>query len=255
MEESGEQAGSAACRVFTFKDAKSPEESLSVCIPEVLDPQYGMYVWPSAVVLAQYLWFHRDQLRGRAVLELGAGVGLPGVLAARCGARVSLSDGSDRPRCLENGRRSCAANGLRDVGVLGLSWGDVTPELLLLPPQDVVLGSDVFYDPEDFEDVLVTFVCLLRKNPEAQFWTTYQVRSSDWSLEALLHRWRLCCVSVPLADFGADGCELAGSALPGSHTIHMMIISRRSEVDPPAQGSPSAPRHAACRSAAQGKTD
>ncbi|XP_017161645.1 histone-arginine methyltransferase METTL23 isoform X2 [Poecilia reticulata] len=221
----------------------------------VLDPQYGMYVWPCAVVLAQYLWFHRDQLRGRAVLELGAGVGLPGVLAARCGARVSLSDGSDRPRCLENGRRSCAANGLRDVGVLGLSWGDVTPELLLLPPQDVVLGSDVFYDPQDFEDVLVTFVCLLRKNPEAQFWTTYQVRSSDWSLEALLHRWRLRCVSVPLADFGADGCELAGSALPGSHTVHMMIISRRSEVDPPAQGSPSAPRHAACCSAAQGKTD
>lgn len=29
-----------------------------------------MYVWPSAVVLAQYLWTQRDQLRDRMVLEV-----------------------------------------------------------------------------------------------------------------------------------------------------------------------------------------
>ncbi|KAM4716471.1 histone-arginine methyltransferase METTL23 [Anableps anableps] len=231
MEASGAEMRSGTCRVFTFKDAKSPQESLSVCIPEVLDPQYGMYVWPCAVVLAQYLWFHRDQLRGRAVLELGAGVSLPGVVAARCGAQVTLSDGSDKPLCLENCRRSCEANGLQGVTVLGLSWGDVSPDLLLLPKQDVVLGSDVFYDPEDFEDVLVTFVCLLRKNPKAQFWTTYQVRSADWSIEALLHRWRLNCVTVPLADFDADRSELAGSTLPGSHSVQMMILTRRPEAE------------------------
>ncbi|MED6278532.1 Methyltransferase-like protein 23 [Characodon lateralis] len=231
MEQRGAETGSTACRVFTFKDAKAPQESLRVCIPEVLDPQYGMYVWPCAVVLAQYLWFYRDQLRGRAVLELGAGVSLPGVVAARCGAEVILSDGSDKPMCLENCRRSCEANGLQDVTVLGLSWGDVSPGLLLLPKQDIVLGSDVFYDPEDFEDVLVTFVCLLRKNPKAQFWTTYQVRSSDWSIEALLHRWKLDCVTVPLADFDADQPELAGSTLPGNHSIQMMILTRRTEAE------------------------
>ncbi|XP_021168608.2 methyltransferase-like protein 23 isoform X2 [Fundulus heteroclitus] len=176
MERRETETEGADCRVFTFKDPRSPQESLSVCIPEVLDPQYGMYVWPSAVVLAQYVWFHREQLRGRAVLELGAGVSLPGVVAARCGADVILSDDANKPACLENCRRSCAANGLQDVSVRGLSWGEVSPDLLLLPRRDVVLGSDVFYDPEDFEDVLVTFVCLLRKNPEAQFWTTYQVR-------------------------------------------------------------------------------
>ncbi|XP_038161549.1 methyltransferase-like protein 23 [Cyprinodon tularosa] len=229
MEQRGAARGGGACRAFTFKDPKSPQESLRVCIPEVLDPQYGMYVWPCAVVLAQYLWFHRDQLRGRAVLELGAGVSLPGVVAARCGAKVILSDGSNKAACLENCGQSCEANGLQDVPVLGLSWGEVTPELLLLPKQDLVLGSDVFYDPEDFEDVLLTFVCLLKKNPEAQFWTTYQVRSSDWSIEPLLHRWKLDCVSVQLADFDADQSDLAGSSLPGSHSIQMMILIRRKE--------------------------
>ncbi|MEQ2273837.1 hypothetical protein XENORESO_009725 [Xenotaenia resolanae] len=35
MEQRGAETGSTACRVFTFKDAKAPQESLSVCIPEV----------------------------------------------------------------------------------------------------------------------------------------------------------------------------------------------------------------------------
>lgn len=85
-----------ANRVFRFEEAgRGPEESLTVSIPEVLlrrlplaaaepgsfslsglvlcqvlDPRYGMYVWPCAVVLAQYLWSRREQLRGRTVLEV-----------------------------------------------------------------------------------------------------------------------------------------------------------------------------------------
>ncbi|XP_061568679.1 histone-arginine methyltransferase METTL23-like [Cololabis saira] len=192
-----------------------------------------MYVWPSAVVLAQYLWKNRRELRGKTVLELGAGVSLPGVVAARCGADVILSDSADKPLCLENCRRSCAANGVRDVLVLGLTWGHVSPALLSLPELDLVLGSDVFYDPDDFEDVVVTLVCLLRKNPRAQFWTTYQVRSADWSVEPLLHRWDLSCREVPLDRFQAHGPELAGSGLPGNHSVQMMIITRKTERDRP----------------------
>lgn len=37
---------------------------------QVLHLQYGMYAWPCAVVLAQYLWFHRSSLPGKAVLEV-----------------------------------------------------------------------------------------------------------------------------------------------------------------------------------------
>lgn len=133
-----------------------------------------MYVWPCAVVLAQYLWTQREQLRGRAVLEvrrpqlaavwtrltscpsqLGAGVALPGVVAARCGSKVILSDLAEAPSCLENCRRSCRANGVQDVVVLGLTWGDLSPDLVLLPKLDIILGSDVFYDPEGQHKLLV----------------------------------------------------------------------------------------------------
>ena len=79
--------------------------------------------------------------------QLGAGVSLPGVVAARCGAEVLLSDSARTPLCLENCRRSCDANSLRDVVVLGLTWGEVSPDLVLLPKLDIILGSDVFYEP------------------------------------------------------------------------------------------------------------
>ncbi|XP_048223304.1 probable methyltransferase-like protein 23 isoform X2 [Perognathus longimembris pacificus] len=146
---------------------------------QVLHLQYGMYVWPCAVVLAQYLWFHRRSLPGKAVLEIGAGVSLPGILAAKCGAEVILSDSSELPHCLE------------------------------------------IY----FEDILTTVYFLMQKNPKVQLWSTYQVRSADWSLEALLHKWDMKCVHIPLESFDADKEEIAESALPGRHTVEMLVIS------------------------------
>lgn len=53
--------------------------------------------------------------------------------------------------------------------------------------------------------------------------------SADWSIEALLHRWKLNCVDVPLEAFDADEAELAGSTLPGNHSVIMMIITMETE--------------------------
>ncbi|KAM9638314.1 histone-arginine methyltransferase METTL23 isoform 1-T1 [Morphnus guianensis] len=217
----GKQGGSRAVK----PGARPPPPSAILGAFQVLDSQYGMYVWPCAVVLAQYLWVHRRSLPGKRVLEVGAGVSLPGVLAAKCGAEVTLSDSEELPQCLRNCRRSCLLNGLPHVPVLGLTWGRVSPELLSLAPVDIILGSDVFFDPKDFEDILTTIYFLLEKNPHAQFWTTYQVRSADWSIEALLCKWKLKNIHVPLHSFSADKEHLASSSLPGRHTIEMMIIS------------------------------
>ncbi|XP_019721950.1 histone-arginine methyltransferase METTL23 isoform X1 [Hippocampus comes] len=232
MNDTGPKSPTVTLRTFTFEETKNDShESLSVSIPEVLDAQYGMYVWPSAVVLAQYIWSRRADVKDKTVLELGAGVSLPGVLASRCGAKVILSDNADAPACLENCRRSCEANGLHDVLTVPLTWGEVSPDLLQLPPLHLILASDVFYEPRDFEDVLVTVVFLLRKNPSAQFWVTYQERSADWSIEALLHRWKLACVDVDLETFDANTSELAGSNLPGNHSIQMMIVTLKTDKD------------------------
>ncbi|XP_076837635.1 histone-arginine methyltransferase METTL23 [Brachyhypopomus gauderio] len=213
-------------KTFTFKNHDGAQ-SLVVSIPEILDPQYGMYVWPCAVVLAQYVWTTREKLQNKTVLELGAGVSLPGIVAAKCGSQVILSDSAELPLCLSNCKRSCEVNDLLGVPVVGLTWGEVSPELMSLPALDVILGSDVFYEPEDFEDVLVTVSFLLKRNSSCQFWTTYQERSTDWTIETLLHKWSLQCTNIPLDTFHADKNHLAGSSLPGDHTIQMMIVTAK----------------------------
>ena len=78
--------------------------------------------------------------------KIGAGTALPGVVAAKCGALVTLSDAISLPECRDRGKTSVEANGLCDVKVIGITWGLVTPDLMDLPPQDVILASDCFYD-------------------------------------------------------------------------------------------------------------
>ncbi|XP_070579389.1 histone-arginine methyltransferase METTL23-like isoform X2 [Ptychodera flava] len=152
------------------------EDCLEVTIPEILDPHYGMYIWPCAPVLAQYLWYNKHKINGSSILELGAGTSLPGVVAAKCGAKVILSDARQFPRCLENCKRSCQANDLQDVDVVGITWGDFSRELFELPTLDFIVASDCFYDTKDFEDVLATVYFLLDRNPDARFLCTYQER-------------------------------------------------------------------------------
>lgn len=43
---------------------------------------FGLFMWPSAHLLSRFVWEQRELFRDRLVIELGAGTGLPGLLAA-----------------------------------------------------------------------------------------------------------------------------------------------------------------------------
>ena len=81
------------------------------------------------------------------LLQIGAGTSLPGIVAAKIGAKVTLSDAEFYPNCLENCRQSCKVNNLSSVvKVIPLTWGLVDEEILNLEKVDFILGSDCFYD-------------------------------------------------------------------------------------------------------------
>lgn len=140
---------------------------------------------------------------------------------------MTLSDSAEYLECLKSCEASCKANDLEStVSVMGLSWGLISPEVLKLEGNlDVILGSDCFYDPIVFENILVTVSYLLECNPSAKFIFSYQERSSDWSIEYLLHKWNLKCRILVLESFDADRCYIAGSSLPGSHKILVFEIT------------------------------
>ena len=102
---------------------------------------YWAELWPSAHVLAGDL-AGRD-LRGRRVVELGCGVGLPSVVAALGGADVLATDWYDA--ALRFTAWNAAAAGA-DVATLLVDWSSPPPALLSRPPADLVVGADVLYE-------------------------------------------------------------------------------------------------------------
>ena len=80
------------------------------------------------------------------VLQIGAGTALPGIVADKLGASVILSDGDGLKDCINNCKRSCEMNNCHNIKVIGITWGEVGPDLLNLPKIDIILGSDCFYD-------------------------------------------------------------------------------------------------------------
>lgn len=47
---------------------------------------YGLFIWPSAMVLARFVARnHSSLVQQKVVMEIGCGTGLPGILAAVCG--------------------------------------------------------------------------------------------------------------------------------------------------------------------------
>merc|ERR1712168_1014381 len=95
------------------------------------------------------------------------------------------------------------ANGV-DCSWIPLTWGRLTEDLVNLPPIDFIIASDCFYQKADFSDIMFTLAYLFEKNRGAVFWTTYQLRDCDNSLEVLLLAWDMTCREVSLLEFMAE---------------------------------------------------
>ncbi|PYP75486.1 MAG: hypothetical protein DMD35_21335 [Gemmatimonadetes bacterium] len=102
---------------------------------------YGLALWPAAIALAHELVSRAPDLAGRRVLELGAGTGLPGIVASTYGARVVQSDRLEPALAL--GRANAERNGARSIEHRLADWTEWTDS----ERYDLVLGADVTYAP------------------------------------------------------------------------------------------------------------
>jgi predicted nicotinamide N-methyase len=82
---------------------------------------YWAELWPAARGLAQYIW-ERIDFQGATVLELGAGLGLPGLVAALKGGLVTFSDYIEES--LDIIARNARRNGIQHAAYLLADWRD-----------------------------------------------------------------------------------------------------------------------------------
>lgn len=202
-------------------------DTVRVEIEEILTPassgeitQHGTHLWPSSVVLAAAL--HRMGVcRGKRVLELGCGCGLPGLVAAYSAVDTILTDGYQEG--MAAARHSIATNVLPNpIRVEKLEWGDPdgVAELNLNGGLDVILAADCLYpDVAGWPSFFYTVAVLLRDNPRAALFMTFHKRNSFCSIDPFIKHWKMSLEQIPLSSIDLDDEEdIGGTALPGPNT-------------------------------------
>jgi predicted nicotinamide N-methyase len=101
---------------------------------------YGFLLWEAAVGLARFLAAHPTWVAGKRVLELGAGLGLPGMVARTLGAQVGQTDHLP-------GTLALAQVNAHQNGITGLTWFVADWQTWTHAERyDILLGADILYE-------------------------------------------------------------------------------------------------------------
>jgi predicted nicotinamide N-methyase len=102
---------------------------------------YWSQVWPAAKALAQFLVRRPEYTAGKNVLEIGAGLGLPSIVAARNASFVLCTDYASEAVAVAG--QSANHHRLQNFRAAVLDWNYLPADL----EADVVLLSDINYEP------------------------------------------------------------------------------------------------------------
>lgn len=108
---------------------------------------FWVRLWEAALVLAEFIaTVPKDA--GPTLLELGAGLGVPGLVAAAAGFQVTLTDYEEL--ILDFERINAAASKLEGVEVAKLDWLNPSE----LNRYDVIVGAEILFRDVFFEPLL-----------------------------------------------------------------------------------------------------
>ena len=118
---------------------------------------YWAKVWPAAIGLCTFLANNLHYIQNKKVLELAAGPGLPGIFCAPYAQAVCISDIEAEAVALIE--QSINHHQLKNTKSCIIDWNNLAP----IPPPEIVLLSDINYNPAQFEELLVAINYLLSK--------------------------------------------------------------------------------------------
>mmetsp|Transcript_75388 Transcript_75388/g.195991 ORF Transcript_75388/g.195991 Transcript_75388/m.195991 type:complete len:285 (+) Transcript_75388:66-920(+) len=129
---------------------------------QMLDsPCHGFRMWPSALLLSAYVAeaLGEAHLRGRSAVELAAGCGLVGLVAASLGAEVTLTDLPYMTQHLEGNARLNVAKAPA-VTACDLCFGSDVRDRFTRGAFDFILLSDATYSWELTQQLIATLLQL-----------------------------------------------------------------------------------------------
>ncbi|KIJ67324.1 hypothetical protein HYDPIDRAFT_84429 [Hydnomerulius pinastri MD-312] len=129
-------------------------------------PLWGHHLWNAAIAFASYIDSNEDLSRDKFVLELGAGGGLPGIIAAQSGAsKVVLTDYPDAAlieNLVHNVQQNLTNEQKIKVTTQGYIWGQPVDNLLATLPLDrdpqrgfdLIILSDLIFNHSQHDALL-----------------------------------------------------------------------------------------------------
>lgn len=136
-------------------------------------------VWPSAIALADLLATQSYLVANKNVLELAAGLGLPSLVAAKFAATIVSSDYVQEP--LNMVEQSIILNKLNNIECKILDWNNLPEDV----STDVLLFSDINYEPSSFKQLLKVMDFFLQNNTTIILSTPQRIMAKPF-IEAVL---------------------------------------------------------------------
>lgn len=147
----------------------------AILIDHPADPfPYWAKLWPSSIALVQYLKANRIWIEHKNVLEIGAGLGLPSFMIAGYANSVQVSDYA--PEAVELLEKNIQHLRLNNVQAMELDWNNVPDSI----NADVVLLSDVNYNPSQFDGLLQLITKLIAEGTIVLLSTPQRIMASPF---------------------------------------------------------------------------
>ncbi|KEF55306.1 uncharacterized protein A1O9_08960 [Exophiala aquamarina CBS 119918] len=172
-------------------------------------PLWGHLLWNAGQVVAQYLEENTQQLvQGKNILELGAGAGLPSLVASLLGAKqVVVTDYPDNELIVNlrhNIDLNLAAQDMPNIVAEGFLWGSSADALTAHLEKgsstfDVLILADILFNHSEHNKLLDTVTGCLKRTSDSValvFFTPYR----PWLLERDLNFFKMARSSGLLVD-------------------------------------------------------
>ncbi len=127
---------------------------------ELSDEQmpYWAELWPSAIGLSMHLLSRRKEINGKKIIELGCGLGLPGIVASKLGGDVLMTD--YLAEALGIAKVNWIKNISKEFSGIKIDWRKVKEGV----KYDIILASDVAYESRSFIPLISSLKLLLKKD-------------------------------------------------------------------------------------------
>lgn len=122
-----------------------------------IDFPYWAKLWPAAMVLSRFILDNPAYIKSKNLLELAGGLGLPSLFAASLASSVICSDYDTKAVAFI--RDNIALNQIENMEGQQINWTNPPSDINC----DVLLLSDINYNPNDFAVLFAMIESMLSK--------------------------------------------------------------------------------------------